>query len=301
MRKAAVTGPLSFTGKYLTEILLQENIEVVGLTNKTLAAGARDGLGIFRYSFDDIPAMAEAMRDAEVFFNTYWVRFPKRNITYDLAVKNSIALFEAAKRAGVRRIVHTSIANADTESKFPYYKGKAKVEAALKAAGVPFAILRPTVLFGSEDILINNMAWLIRRFPIYMVAGDGKYEMQPIFVEDYAGLLRQSADSTENATVDASGPEKYSYVALVELLKEVTKRRTKVLHVPPSVVLASSKLLEPFVHDQIVTKDEIDGLMQNLLVSDEPALGRTSLRAWLHENAHQIGNAYHSEVARHYK
>lgn len=301
MRKAVVTGPLSFTGKYLTKILCQENIEVVGLTNKTLAASVHNGLQIVRYSFDDIPAMSRAMLGAEVFFNTYWVRFPKGNITYDLAVKNSTALFEAAKRAGVGRIVHTSIANADLESKFPYYKGKAEVEAALKSMGVPFAILRPTVLFGCEDILITNMAWLIRRFPIYMMAGDGKYGMQPIFVEDYAGLLRKFADSPENATVDAAGPKKYSYVALVELLKEATKRRTKILHVPPSVVLASSKVLEPFVHDQIVTKDEIYGLMQNLLVSDEPPLGRTSLRDWLHENADHIGNAYHSEVARHYR
>ena len=301
MTKAVVTGPLSFTGKYLTKLLIEDGVEVVGLTNKYSTASPYDALKLFPYSFDDFSAMSAPMYGADVFFNTYWVRFPKGQKTFDVAVNNSSALFEAAKRAGVKKIVHTSIANADIGSEFPYYKGKAQVEDALEATGVPFAILRPTVLFGSEDILINNMAWLIRHFPVYMVAGDGKYGMQPIYVEDYAHLLRQFADASENVTVDAAGPEKYSYVALVELLKDITKRRTKILHVPPCVALASSRLLQPFVHDQIVTMDEIKGLMQNLLVSNELPLGSTSLRAWLRENADQIGNAYHSEVSRHHK
>ena len=223
-------------------------------------------------------------------------------MTYERAVENSVALFAAAKLAGVQRIVHTSIANPSTDSPFGYYRGKAHVERALEDLGLPYSILRPTVLFGKEDILINNIAWLVRHSPIFLVAGDGNYRLQPIAVDDYAALMKQHGAMHNDSVIrDAVGAETYSFIDLVALIKDQLCSKTKIVRVSPRLFYLSSLLAGWFVRDRIVTWDEVRGLMGNLLVSEEAPLGRTSFRAWLDKNADSIGIKYHSEVLRHYQ
>jgi uncharacterized protein YbjT (DUF2867 family) len=94
------------------------------------------------------------------------VRFPHGTSTFETAVQNTRTLIQAAKDAGIQRIIHVSIANPSLDSPLEYYSGKAKLERAVMDAGLSYAILRPTVIFGTEDILINNIAWFIRHFPV---------------------------------------------------------------------------------------------------------------------------------------
>ncbi|MGI8922466.1 MAG: SDR family oxidoreductase [Fimbriimonadales bacterium] len=302
MADTVVTGPLSFTGKYLTKLLIESGKTVVGFTNDISRENPSPGqLDLFRYSFDNVDVMATAMSGARTFYNTYWIRYPQGEMTYERAVENSIALFEAAKRAGIQRIVHTSIANPSADSPFGYYRGKAKVELALEDCGVPHSVLRPTVFFGKEDILINNIAWLARHSPLFLVAGDGNYRIQPISVEDYAALLLEHGERGEASVVsDAVGPETYSFVDLVKLIKRATGSRVRIVRVPPRIFHVASMLISPVVRDTVVTWDEVRGLMANLLVSSEPPIGRTSLKTWLSDNAGTVGVEYHSERSRHY-
>jgi len=302
MADTVVTGPLSFTGKYLTKLLIESGKTVVGFTNDISRENPSPGrLDLVCFSFDDVDAMASAMRGAQTFYNTYWIRYPRGEMTYERAVENSIALFTAAKLAGVQRIVHTSIANPSFDSPFGYYRGKANVELALKDSGVPHSILRPTVFFGKEDILINNMAWLARHSPLFLVAGDGNYKIQPIAVDDYAALMNEHGER-DNASIviDAVGPETYSFLELVQLIRKKVGSRARIVRVPPRIFYVASLLMSPLVRDTIVTWDEVRGLMANMLVSNEPPMGRTSLKAWLSDNAGTVGAEYHSERARHY-
>ncbi|MBA3724881.1 MAG: NmrA family NAD(P)-binding protein [Armatimonadetes bacterium] len=302
MADAVVTGPLSFTGKYLTKLLIVSGKTVAGFTNDSSRANPFTGqLDLVRFTFDDVDAMASAMRGAQTFYNTYWIRYPRGEMTYERAVENSVALFTAAKLAGVQRIVHTSIANPSFDSPFGYYRGKARVELALKDVGVPHSILRPTVFFGKEDILINNIAWLARHSPLFLIAGDGNYKIQPIAVEDYAALMNEHGERDDTSIVtDAVGPETYSFLELVELIRKKVGSRARIVRVAPRIFYVASLLMSPLVRDTIVTWDEVRGLMANLLVSNEPPVGRTSLRAWLSHNAGMVGVEYHSEVSRHY-
>lgn len=294
---SVVTGAFGFTGSYIARRLLAMGERVRTLTNH-----ARDGarLQVAPLDFQDPQRLARSMAGASVLYNTYWVRFAYGNVDHAKAVENTRRLIRAAEEAGVKRIVHVSITNPSINSALPYFKGKAEVEEAVRSSALSYAILRPAVVFGQEDILINNIAWLLRRFPIFAIPGKGDYGLQPIFVEDMAALAVKVGHERENVVMDAIGPETYKYADLVQLIRSVVDSRSRIIHLSPTLVWLASRVLGLFAHDVILTRDEVSGLMANLLVSKQSPTGEKSLRAWLRENAETIGARYASELARHY-
>lgn len=298
-RLHVVTGALGYTGKAITERLLARGVRVRTLTNSPGRPNPfGEALEIRPLSFDDPAALAESLRGADVLYNTYWVRFNHRLFTFEQAVRNTKALFEAAERAGVGRIVHVSILHADRAPHLAYYKGKAELERFLRGLGVRHAILRPGVLFGRGDILVNNIAWVLRRLPIFGVFGDGSYKLQPMHVDDMAALAVAHGEMDEETEADAVGPEVFTYRELVRAIAGIIGVRRALVGVPPWVGLAVSKLVNPFVGDVIITREEIVGLMENLLVSDGPATGTTRLTEWAGANRETMGRRYASEVGR---
>ena len=207
------------------------------------------------------------MQGVGVLYNTYWVRFPRGRTTFDLAVENSKALFEAAESAGVDRVVHFSVANASTESGLPYFRGKGQVEDMLKSLSVPYAIIRSTLAFGAGDLLINNVAWALRRFPVFPVYGSGDYPVQPVYAEDLAAQAVEAGSQSKNSVADVAGPETFSFEALLRLLASAMGVRARFLHTPPSVGLALTGLVGLLMRDIALTRDEVDGLMAGLLTS----------------------------------
>jgi NADH dehydrogenase len=233
-----------------------------------------------------------------VLYNNYWVRFNYKDFTYDRAVENSLKLFEAAKRAGIKRIVHISITNPSEDSPFEYFSGKAKLEKAIMGSGLSYAILRPAVLFGKEDMLINNIAWFLRRFPVFGVFGDGKYRLQPIYVDDLAELAVEQGRRTENVIINAIGPETFTYRGLAKEIGMAFGKRRPIISVLPQAGYLMGRLVSFLHHDVTITRDEIKGLMADLLYTDSPPAGKTKLTEWLQEHAALVGRKYRSELAR---
>jgi NADH dehydrogenase len=307
-----VTGAFGYTGKYITRRLLALGQSVRTLTgHPDPSPSAPPGRGrgnpfgsqveVRPFNFDNPSALTESLRGATTLYNTYWIRFARGDITFDRAVANSRTLIQAAATAGVRKIVQISITNPSKDSPLPYFRGKAAVEQCLMASGLPYAIIRPTVVFGMEDILLNNIAWLLRRFPIFPVAGEGDYRVQPVFVEDLAELAVDAAQGAGNAVLDAAGPEVYTFDEQVRLIAQAVGSRARVVHLPPGLVLPLSRLMGLLMRDVVLTSDELAGLMADLLVSTGPPTGHTSFRGWLEQNRGQIGAAYTSELRRHYR
>jgi NADH dehydrogenase len=297
-----VTGAFGYTGKYITQRLLRAGRRVRTLTGhpqRENPFGAE--VDVAPLDFNHPEVLVQSLEGADVLFNTYWVRFNHGRTTLDKAVANSRVLIRAAKDAGVRKIVHLSVANPSLDSHLPYYAGKAQVEKEIIDSGLSHAILRPTVIFGLEDILINNIAWFVRHFPFFAIPGSGKYQLQPIFVEDLADLALDCAAQQYNSIVDAVGPEIFTFDDLVRLIAAEAHRNTKLIHVRPGIALLMLSLIEPMVGDVILTREEIEGLETNLLVSNKPATGRTSFSAWLARNASILGTTYTSELKRHYR
>jgi len=297
-----VTGAFGYTGKYITRRLLALGKRVKTLTghpDRPNPFGTQVTVAPFR--FEDPDALAESLRGATTLYNTYWIRFPRGTMTFEKAVENSRTLIRAAKAAEVRRIVHISITNASVDSPLPYFRGKGLVEQAVMESGLSYAILRPTVIFGPEDILINNIAWFLRHFPVFAVFGTGDYRLQPVFVEDVAEIAVSAGQREANEIIDTVGPEVYTFDALVHLIADVVGSRARILHVSPRLAYRMAKLIGYLVGDVVITQDEIEGLMANLLVSENPPTGQTSFCRWLERNREHIGVRYASELARHYR
>ncbi len=298
--KIAVTGAFSYSGKYITKRLLERGEEVITLTghpNRPDPFGGK--VKAYPLDFDEASLM-RSLQGVDVLVNTYWVRFDKGENTQPRAVENTRKLVNAAKAAGVKRIVHISIANPSADSPLPYYWGKAANEKAVMESGLSYAILRPTVLIGREDILINNIAFLMRRFPIFFIPGDGSYGIQPVYVEDLADLAVEGVYSKDSYVIDAVGPDAYTFKELVKLIGEKIGVRRPLISVPPRLALLAAQFLSLFVSDVILTPEEVDGLMANLLVSKDPARGKTAFKDWLEANKVTVGTKYASEVRRHY-
>ena len=242
----------------------------------------------------------ETLRGASTLINTYWVRFPRGKTTFETAVQNTRTLIAAAKGAGVRRIVHVSIAKPSLESPLGYYRGKAQLEQAVIESGLSYAIVRPTVIFALEDILINNIAWFIRHFPVFGIPGDGRYRVRPIFVEDMARLMVDAAGQEESTVFDAVGPETFTFEELVRLIAAEVGRPVRVVRVPAHLAHLCTRLTGLVMRDVVLTWEEYKGLMSNLLAPQGRSTGETRLSQWLSENREQIGRHYASEVARHY-
>lgn len=296
-----ITGAFSYTGKYATRILLDRGYRIRTLTYHPERENPfGDKVQVFPYNFENPERLTETLRGASTLINTYWVRFPRGQATFEGAVQNTRALIAAAKHAGVRQIVHVSIANPSLESPLGYYKGKAQLEQAVVESGLAYNILRPTVIFGLEDILINNIAWFVRHFPAFAIPGDGRYRIRPIFVEDMARLIANAVGEAENQVRDAVGQETYTFQELVTLIADELGRRTSLLHVPTFIAYLATRLAGWFVGDVVLTWEEYRGLMGGLLAPEGPSCGETRLSQWLAANREHIGKRYASEIARHY-
>src|SRR5438105_11417323 len=231
-----VTGAFSNSGSRIAELLIESGREVRTLTHHpNRDHPLRVKVHASPYRFDDPLALARSLRGITTLYNTYWIRFERGGTTFANAVANSRALFEAARRTGVARIVHLSIANPSIDSPLPYYRGKALVEQALTAADVPYSIVRPTWIFGGRsEVLANNIAWILRRMPIFVVPGDGRYLVQPVHVDDFARICLRAADGITGQVTDAAGPDKMSFEQLVKAVRDAVGSHSPILPAPPA-------------------------------------------------------------------
>ena len=299
--KIAVTGAFSYSGKYITKRLLERGENVITLTNHPNRPDPFGGrVKDFPLDFSREDELVQSLRGVEVLVNTYWVRFDKGSNTQPKAVENTRVLVKAAVRAGVKRIVHISITNPSADSHLPYFWGKAANEKAVIDSGMSYAILRPTVLFGKEDILINNIAWLLRHFPLFGLPGDGSYRLSPVYVDDLAEMAVAAIYKSDSYIWDAVGPDEFTFKEMVELIGETVGKKRWLVPFPPKLALFAAQFLSLFVNDVMLTPEEVDGLMANLLVSKEPPRCKTSLREWLMEHRKSVGMNYASELARHF-
>ena len=295
----AVTGAFGYSGKYIAQRLLDAGHQVITLTNSGDKPDPFNGqVEVYPFNFNNKAQLVENLRGVDVLYNTYWVRFNHKDFTHSMAVENTKILFSAAQEAGVRRIVHVSITNPDASSHLEYFSGKGELEEALINSGVSYSILRPTVLFGKEDILINNIAWMLRRFPVFGVFGDGQYRLQPIYVDDLAKLAVEQGALTENNIIDAIGPETYTYRELVKTIGQIIGTSRPIMSIPPELGYRVGQVVGQLMHDVTITRPEIEGLMADLLYVDSPPAGETKLSEWTRQHKDTLGKAYANELSR---
>jgi uncharacterized protein YbjT (DUF2867 family) len=298
-----VTGAFSYSGSRIAELLIESGREVRTLTHHPdREHPLRGRVQASPYRFDDPLALSRSLEGITTLYNTYWIRFEQDRTTFADAVANSRRLFKAARRAGVARIVQVSIANPSIDSPLPYYRGKARVEQALAAADVPYAIVRPTWIFGGRrEVLANNIAWIMRHTPIFVVPGDGRYPVQPVHVDDFAHICVRAARGLTDVIIEAAGPDTMAFEDLVRSIGHALGRNAPILHASPAAMAHLARALGCVVRDVVLTADEIRGLTAGLLASRQPPLGHISFIEWLNEKGATLGITYANELDRHFR
>jgi NADH dehydrogenase len=295
-----VTGAFSYSGSAIARELLAVGRQVRTLTGHPERAPENSPISAHTLTFDEPEALVEAMSGATTLYNTYWVRFAHHDTDHGLAVANSRTLFEAAKRAGIQRIVHVSITNPSLDSQQPYFRGKALVEQHLVATDLSHAILRPAILFGGSDVLVNNIAWLLRRLPIFAIGGNGDYRIRGIHVDDLARLCVTQGGQRSNVVIDAVGPERPTFTELVTSIRAAVGSHARIVHVPGASLPILARILGLALHDVLLTADEYRAMAMGLADSGGPATGSTAVTDWLAENGPNLGRRYANELHRHF-
>jgi NADH dehydrogenase len=295
--KDVVTGAFSYTGRHIAERLLAAGREVTTLT-RTVPDPLPLPVATAPLQFADRGRLVAALAGADTLYNTFWIRFPHGAMTFERAVESSRVLFDAAAEAGVRRIVHVSVTKASYDSPYAYFRGKAAVENTLREAGPVWSIVRPTLVFGPQDILVSNIAWILRRFPLFLVPGRGDYLVQPVSVQDVARLCVEAPDG---AVLDAAGPDTLRFDELVHAVGRAVGGRARIVHAPPALALGLTRAAGRLLRDVVLSHEELAGLMDSLLTSDEPPLGRDRFADWLAAEGPALGRHYVSELARNWR
>lgn len=301
-----VTGAFSYSGAAIAAELLRRGRQVRTLTNhppttpSSLTAGLAS-IDVCPLALSDPARLRRALQGVDTLYNTYWVRFPHGGLTFDDAVTASATLFAAAADAGVRRVVHVSITHADVTSPFGYFRGKGEVEARLRASGLSYAVVRPAILFGGDGVLINNIAWLLRRSPLVLYGGAGDYRVRGIHVEDLAALMADLGAEHTDGVLDAVGPESLQFRELLDHLRAAVGSRSVLLPVPGPVFPVVTWALGKALGDTLLTRAEFRALAAGLADSDAPATGRIRLTEWIASHADALGRTYAHELRRHYR
>ena len=296
-----VTGAFSYSGAAIASELRAVGRRVRTLTGHPGRAPEGTSIEVRPLDFADPAGLAASLRGARALFNTYWVRFAHGQVSHETAVAQSRVLFQAAAEAGVSRVVHVSITHPSADSPYPYFRGKAAVEQALRDLRLSHAVLRPAILFGGNGVLINNIAWLLRRLPVFAVGGTGEYRIRPIHVDDLARLAVTAGDSTETEVIDAVGPERPTFVELVQFIKAAVGSRSQVVRVPGSLIPPAARLLGLALRDTLLTSDEYQAMADGLADTDGPATGETSLTRWITDHKETLGRGYANELTRHFR
>ena len=298
-----VTGGLSYIGKYIMKRLVSDGKQVRILTGHLSRPNPfGDQVTVLPFNFDNEPELIKNLHGAETLYNTYWVRFDHGSVSFDKAVENTKRLIRAAEAAGVRKLVHLSVSNPSEDSPYPYFRGKAVLEKFIGQSKLPYAIIRPTLVYGGEEeILVSNITWLLRRFPIFAVPSPGRYRVQPIFVDDLAEMAVDAARNVNNKIIDAAGPEIMTFEEMIRLIKAKIKNGSILFHASPDLSLFLLKIVGLMVNDIVLTPDELGALMDHLLISKNAPAGKTRLSDWLDRNGDKLGRRYANEMNRHFR
>ena len=307
MRDAAVTGAWSYLGRHVTRVLLTQGQTVRSLTSRAVPTNDPFKGEVAAHALTwKLPAMTQALQGVDTLYNTFWVRHTRPPIGHRgpwTSHAEACSEVPHPDRCGLRRRCAAGSSyqyyQPRANSHLPYFQGKAEVETYIKRSGLSYAILRPSCFFGANDILINNIAYAVRRFPVFFLPSPAGYRIRPMHVKDMATSMCAFGTGTDSVVRDACGPEQYPFAKLVQHMGIwLTGRAPRVVHVPISLCQGLYQAAGQVMRDTILSRDELDGLASDLLGSDKPPLGTTLLSQWVQEHKESLGSSFRPEPRR---
>jgi NADH dehydrogenase len=298
-----ITGASGFIGGAIAQRLV-DRYAVRSLSSHPAKNRFGDRVVTFPYDFEHAASMAPAFAGVDVFVNSFYVRFPHGPWTFARAVEQSRALIALAREAGVRKIVHVSVSNAREDSELPYYANKGRIETLIRESGVDYTILRPAIVVGPGDILVNNIAYFLRRLPVFTVFGRGDYRVQPITLDAFAEVAVEAIEGARSGeTVPVAGPRDWMFLDMVRAIRTAIGSRAAIVHAPAWLALVGLRAAGTLLGDVVLTSDEIKGLTREYLYSDAPLRRGDDFHDWLGRpgTSRALGRRYASELERHFR
>ncbi|MBI5288944.1 MAG: NAD(P)H-binding protein [Chloroflexi bacterium] len=261
-----VSGGTGFVGSAIVKELVRRGAKVAVLGRDPEKIRLRLGPLVEPRSGDvrEPGTLAGAMRDIDVVVNA--VQFPgspvenrgKGNTFEEVDLKGTRHQVDAAKQAGVRRFVYISGVGADKDAEKHWFRYKWEAEDYLRRSGLEWVILRPTWVYGPEDVSLNRFLGLGKMLPFIPMFGDGKQDMQPVFIDDVGRVAADCATRPEaaNQLFELGGPEVMSMNEVVKTALEAQGKKKGVLHQPAALgkflgALPSIPPLPPLTADAI--------------------------------------------------
>jgi uncharacterized protein YbjT (DUF2867 family) len=297
-----VTGGSGYIGGAITERLLGR-AELRSLTSHPGRNRFGSRVRLFPYNFDRPMDMGDAFTGVDVFVNTYYVRFNYGATNFERAVESTRELISLATQARVGRIVHVSVSNASENSPLPYYKNKGRIERIVRESGLDYTILQPAIVVGSRDILVNNIAYFLRRLPVFAMFGSGDYRVQPMTLDAFADVTLEAIEGSHPGRVlPLAGPRDWTFAEMVRAIRSAVGSQARIIHAPSVLALVGLKVAGWFLGDVVLTSDEIKGLTREYLYAAQPSRLGEDFGMWLNRPgvASELGLRYQSELALHF-
>jgi len=275
--KILITGAAGFIGVRLVDRLLKDGHEVVALvrTPRGELKRPRPGLSVLRGDMTDPASLERAVAGCQVVVHlanataiTDWDRARAIN------VQGTQTLLEAAKRAGVGRIVFTSTLSALRERRGPYGQSKLEAEVVVRQSGLPFVILRPSLVYGAHGIgLVANLAAYLRGLPAVPVIGDGKIELDPIHMTDVNEIIVQclTRDDVLGKAYDLLGPDRVTFNEFLDRLSAEIGVKKPYVHLPGGPMLLAARVATKLLGRSPITEDNVLGLTSPAAIDHESA------------------------------
>ncbi|HUO05728.1 MAG TPA: NAD(P)H-binding protein [Candidatus Binataceae bacterium] len=247
--KAAIAGGSGFIGSAIARRMAAAgNLEVRILSRNPEAARKRmnlPGIEFVRGDVTEPATLVPAIAGADVIvaamqFDGYPVENSRRGLTFErVDYAGTVALIDAAKKAGARHFIYISGAASDETSSHPAFRAKGRTERAVRESGLTYTIFRPSLVYGPGGMAITMFVRMLRFAPVFGVPGTGKQKVQPVLVDDLAQCVTMAAQGRgRNGVYDIGGPDLMTFDDMMRVIMDATGYRRPLFHIPAGLMRA---------------------------------------------------------------
>jgi len=296
IQQVTVFGGSGFLGQAIVRALAPQGYLVrvaarrIELAEKVKTAGDVGQITLMRANLRVPQSVAHAIAGSQAVINAAGIAFEHGRQRYKAVhAGGARTIAEASRAAGVERLIHVSGIGADSRSwKNRYVQSKVEAEDAIVAGFETATILRPSVVFGSDDVLFNRLARIAAMAPFMPVVGSGRAKVQPVFVGDVAAaaVAVLARPDTAKSVFELGGPRVYTYRELAALTLREIDRAKPIIGVPAGLMKLAAFFAEfPALLGRTpqITRDQVDLLLHDNVVrpgaKDLASLGLTPTAA----------------------
>jgi NADH dehydrogenase len=263
-----VTGATGFVGSHVVARLRQEGLAVRAVVRSPAKAGKLKDLGVDIAPGDiaDAPSLEAAAKGCERVIHLVGIIQEGRGFTFrSVHVEGTQNVLAAAKKAGVRHFFHQSALGTRENAVSEYHRTKWEAEQLVKAGGIPFTILRPSLIYGAGDAFTVRLSEMVRLSPVLPVIGSGRSKVQPIHIDDVVTCIVKAVqgDAFLNRTYEIGGPEQLTYEEVTKAIADALGVKRPTVHMPMFFMRTMARVAETVLPKPPVTTDQLIMLQED--------------------------------------